>query len=62
MSDFERKIWSDFWSFANDPQRAAELGIHAAQQTAVGMRVQPGKIYEVELRTTGDLTIRPVQK
>jgi hypothetical protein len=61
MSDFERKIWTDFWSIANDPQRAAELGIHAAHGSAVSMRVQPGKTYEVDLRATGDMTIRPVE-
>ena len=62
MSDFERKIWNDFWSIANDPQRAAELGIHAAHEVASAMRVQPGKTYEVKLRSTGDMTIRPVEK
>jgi hypothetical protein len=62
MSDFERKIWSDFWLIANDSQRAAELGIHAASGAAVSMRVQEGKTYEVELRATGDITIRPVDE
>jgi hypothetical protein len=37
-----------------------ELGINAAHSNAVGMRVRPGMTYEVELRTTGDMTIRPV--
>ena len=27
MSDFEKKIWDDFWTIANDPQQAAQLGI-----------------------------------
>jgi hypothetical protein len=62
MSDFERKIWSDFWLIANDSQRAAQLGIHAAHGSAVSMRVQPGKAYEIELRATGDMTIRPIEK
>jgi hypothetical protein len=61
MSDFERKIWSDFWLIANDSQRAAALGIHAASGAAVSMRVQEGKTYEVELRATGDITIRPLE-
>jgi hypothetical protein len=61
MSDFERKIWDDFWLIANDPQKAAELGIHAAHGNAVSMRVQPHKSYEVELRSTGDMTIRPLE-
>jgi hypothetical protein len=60
MSDFEKKIWGDFWLIANDSQRATELGIHAAHGSAVSMRVQPGKSYEIELRATGDMTIRPM--
>jgi hypothetical protein len=62
MSDFERKIWSDFWTIANDPQQAAEMGIHAAHEVASAMRVKPGKTYEVDLRSTGDMTIRPVDE
>jgi hypothetical protein len=61
MSDFERKIWDDFWLIANDPQRATDLGIHAAHGSAVSMRVQPHKIYEIELRATGEMTIRPIE-
>jgi hypothetical protein len=61
MSDFERKIWSDFWLIANDSQRAAELGIRAASGAAVSMRVQAGKTYEVILRATGDITMRPLE-
>jgi hypothetical protein len=61
MSDFERKIWNDFWLIANDRERAAALGIHAAHGSAVSMRVEPGKTYEIELRATGDMTIRPVE-
>lgn len=61
MSEFERKIWDDFWLIANNPAKAAELGIHAAHGSAVSMRVQPGKTYEIELRSTGDITLRPVE-
>jgi hypothetical protein len=59
MSDFEKDIWNDFWLIANDPERAAELGIYAAHGSAVSMRVKPGAVYEIELRSTGDITIRP---
>lgn len=60
MSDFEQKIWNDFWLIANDPERAAHLGIYAAHGSAVSMRVKPGAVYELELRATGDITIRPL--
>jgi multidrug efflux pump subunit AcrA (membrane-fusion protein) len=62
MSDFERKIWDDFWLIANDRQRAEELGIHAAHRTAVGIRAIPGMKYDIELRATGPLSIRPVDE
>ena len=60
MSDFEKKIWDDFWLIANDNKRAQELGIDAMQGKAVAIRALPGKSYEVKLRSTGDITIRPI--
>jgi hypothetical protein len=62
MSDFERKIWNDFWLIANDSRRAAELGIHAAHGNAVSIRVKPNQTYEIDLRSTGEMSIRPVEK
>ncbi len=61
MSDFEKKIWNDFWLIANDPARAKAMGIDAAEGNAVSMRVEPHKTYEIELRSTGTMTIRPVE-
>ena len=61
MSDFEKKIWDDFWLIANDNKRAQELGIDAIQGKAVAIRAQPGKSYEIELLSTGDMTIRPIE-
>jgi hypothetical protein len=61
MSDFEKKIWDDFWLIANDGKRAKDLGIDAIQGKAVAIRAQPGKSYEIELRSTGDMTIRPIE-
>jgi len=60
MSDFQKRIWDEFWLIANDPKKAADLGIHGAQGSAVSMRVQPGRTYEIELRSTGELTFLPV--
>ncbi len=61
MSEFEKKIWDDFWLIANDTQKAASLGIHAAHGDAVSIRVQPGKTYEIDLRSVGDISIRPIE-
>jgi len=59
VSDFERKIWDDFWVIANDPSRAETLGIRAAHGQAVSMKVQKGKSYRVELRASDGLSIVP---
>jgi hypothetical protein len=61
MSDFEKKIWDDFWLIANDPQKAAELGIHGAHGDAVSIRVRPGKTYEIDLRSTGEISARVIE-
>lgn len=61
MSEFEKSIWSDFWLIANDPQKAKAVGIHAAQGAAVAMRVQKDKTYEIDLRSTGEITFRPIE-
>src|SRR6476620_8999473 len=61
MSDFEKKIWDDFWLIANDQKRAQELGINAIQGKAVAIRAKPGKSSVIELQSTGDITIRPIE-
>ncbi len=47
LSEFERKIWGDFWMIANNPEEAAKLGIRAANGEAVSMKVQKGKSYRL---------------
>lgn len=58
-TEFENKIWSDFWNIANNPDRARELGIRANHSDAPGYRVKAGKAYKLELRASGGLTITP---
>jgi hypothetical protein len=59
-SEFEQRIWKDFWTIANNPKQAAELGIRAAHADAPSIQVKPGVTYELELRTTGEFTLRPL--
>jgi len=61
-TEFERKIWDDFWVIANDTAKAKELGIRAASGEAPNMRVQKGKSYRVTLRSSGGLSITPEEK
>ena len=59
MSPVEQEIWRDFWEFANDPRRAAALGVRAAHGEAPSMKLKRGGIYTVTLRSSGGLTIQP---
>jgi hypothetical protein len=59
-SALEKQIWKDFWTIAANPTRAAELGIRAAHADAPSIRVSEGVTYELELRTTGEFTLRPL--
>jgi hypothetical protein len=55
----ERELWQDFWKLANDPDLAKARGVRAAHGEAVSMKVAPDKVYIIEKRASGDLTIRP---
>jgi hypothetical protein len=57
LSDFEKRLWSDFWGFANDPIKAAEAGIRAANGEAVSIQIREGASYNVSLRASGGLSI-----
>lgn len=60
MSEFEQRIWADFWQFAADPSKAAEIGIRAAHADAPSTRVEKGKTYQLEMRSTGEFTLGPL--
>jgi hypothetical protein len=62
MSDFEQGIWRDFWEFANEPQRAAAMGIRAAHGEAVSVKLRAGKQYRIQLRASDGLSITPEDK
>jgi len=60
MTDFEKRLWSDFWEFANDPKKASELGIRAANGEAISIQVREGMSYNLRLRSSGGLSFQPV--
>ena len=60
LTDFEKRLWADFWEFANDPEKAAEMGIRAANGEAVSIKVREGKSYNITLRASGGLSIEPI--
>jgi hypothetical protein len=60
MTDFEKAIWTQFWDIANDPDKAASMGIRAANGEAVSVKVRAGASYNIRLRASGGLTIEPI--
>jgi len=56
LSEFERKIWSDFWNVADDEARQAELGIRAMHAEAPSYRVKQGRRYRITRRASAGLT------
>jgi hypothetical protein len=59
ISEFEKRIWEDFWTIANDEAKARELGIRAAHGEAPSMKLQKGKSYKIQLRASDGLSITP---
>ena len=58
-SAFERELWAQFWTLANDPAEAKKRGVRALHGEAVSTRLTKSGVYAVTFRSTGELTIRP---
>ncbi len=54
---FEQRVWSHFWTIANDPELAAELGVRVAQGEAVYKPMLPGVLYELTIDAAGGLNL-----
>lgn len=52
------ELWKSFWDYANDPELAAQKGVRAIHGEAPFIEMRPGKVYRVELRASGGLSIR----
>lgn len=61
ITDFEKKLWSEFWEFANNPQKAADMGIRSANGEAISIQVREGMTYDLQLRSSGGLSFKPVE-
>jgi len=61
LSEFEKKLWNEFWEFANQPKKAAEMGIRAANGEAISIQVREGMSYELRLRSSGGLSFTPIE-
>ena len=58
-SQFEKDIWSRFWTYANDIKSAEDAGIRLVQGEAPHVRAVPGQVYKLTLRRSGGLEITP---
>ncbi|MBL1216558.1 MAG: hypothetical protein D8M59_03595 [Planctomycetes bacterium] len=56
-AEFEQMLWSRFWTLANDPAMAAELGVRVAQGEAVYKPMLPGRLYELTIDAIGGLNL-----
>lgn len=52
-------LWDRFWDYANDSEMAEEKGVRAIHGEAPFIELRRGKTYEVELRSSGGVSIRP---
>jgi hypothetical protein len=58
-SGFEKELWKRFWELANDEKLAKERGVRAIHGDAPYMRMEPDRVYEIWLRSTGEVIITP---
>lgn len=56
-TDFEKKIWGDFWSIANDEAQSKQLGIRSNHGQAVSIKPIEGARYKLQLRASDGLSI-----
>lgn len=59
---FEKDLWNRFWEIANDDKLAKERGVRAIHGDAPYMRLEPDRVYEVSLRSTGEVIITPATR
>jgi hypothetical protein len=58
---FEQQIWRDFWAVCGDRSRQKELGIRAAYGQANHMVAEAGQRYEIVVRASGGVSLRPLE-
>ena len=58
-SSFEKDLWKRFWELANNEKLAKERGVRAIHGDAPYMRLEADRVYEVCLRSTGEVIITP---
>lgn len=57
-SDFEQQLWSEFWTYASDPEKAAAAGVRVAQGEAVYAPMKPNEVWTLTLEADGGLNLK----
>jgi hypothetical protein len=59
-STFEKKVWENFWTLANDAERARQMNVRVAQGEAVYKAVRAGQIFELVVDAAGGMSLVPL--
>ena len=57
QSEFEQKLWQEFWDYALNPKLRRRMGIKNAQIEAPGSMFLPGTIYTLKIEHDGGIRI-----
>jgi hypothetical protein len=57
-SEFENKLWENFWEIANNRELQEEMGVRANHGQVNYIEVEAGKTYDINLRSSDGLTIQ----
>jgi hypothetical protein len=60
QNEFEQQIWQDFWKVCNNVKLQKELGIRASHGQANYLVGEKGHIYQVEIRSSGAMSLKPL--
>lgn len=59
MSAFEREIWENFWTLANDEKKSKEFGIRSVHGQANSFPAKKGKRYTINVRASDGMSVTP---
>jgi len=57
-TEFERRLWRDFWAYAQDPERARSEGVRVAQGESVYAPMRAGESWALTLDADGGLNLK----
>jgi hypothetical protein len=62
LTEFEQKIWREFWAISNDPEKQKEMGVRNNHGQINYIDPLPGQVYEFTLRSSDGLSFNVVNK